>query len=87
MRPGDVKGLWKVAGAFAGRVAPAIIGPEMETKGHVALFIDATGTEMDGQFFQWARKDCNGNRSYRLHGPFPGGLWSAGTVAAGGAAE
>jgi len=67
MRPGDVKGLWKAAVAFAGRVAAAIIGPEMETKGHVVLFIDATGTEMDGQFFQWARKDCNGNRGYRLH--------------------
>ena len=37
-----VKGLWHAAVSFAGRVAPSIITHEVETKGYVPLFIDAT---------------------------------------------
>jgi len=84
MRPGDVKGLWKAAVEFAARVAPAIIDHEVQTKGYVPLFIDATGIEVDGQLFQWSRKDYNGNRGYWLHATFLGGLWSAGQLQPGG---
>ncbi|MDE0225404.1 MAG: transposase [Gammaproteobacteria bacterium] len=84
MRAGDVKGLWQAAVAFAARVAPAIIDHEVRTKGYVPLFIDATGIEVDGRLFQWARQDYHGNRGYWLHGTFLGGLWSAGQLQPGG---
>ena len=84
LRPTDVKGLWRAAVEFASRVAPAVIDHEVGTKGYVPLFIDATGIEVDGQLFQWARKDYDGNRGYSLHATFLGGLWSAGQLQPGG---
>ena len=78
MRTSDIKGLWEAARRFAGRVAPAIVAYEVETKGYVALFIDASGIEVDGRLFQWARKDYDGRRGYWLHAVFLGGLWAAG---------
>ena len=84
LKPSDVKGLWRAAVEFAGRVAPAVIEHEARTKGYVPLFIDATGIEVDGQLFQWAGKDYAGNRGYWLHATFLGGLWSAGQLQPGG---
>ena len=82
--PMDVKGLWNAAVAFAGRVAPSVIEHEVETKGYVPLFIDATGIEVDGHLFERTGKDYNGNRCYWLHGTFLGGLWTAGQLQPGG---
>ena len=84
MSTSDVKGLWHAAVEFATRVAPAIVDHEVQTKGYVPVFIDATGIEVDGQLFQRARKDYNGNRGYWLHATFLGGLWSAGQLQPGG---
>ena len=81
---GDVKGLWDAAARFAGRVAPAIVAHEVETRGYVPLFIDATGIEVDGGLFERTRKDYNGNRGYWPHATFLGGLWSAGQLQPGG---
>ena len=83
--PMDVTGLWNAAVAFAGRVAPYVIEHEVETKGYVPLFIDATGIGVDGHLFERTGKDYNGNRCYWLHGSFPGGLWTAGQLQPGGA--
>ena len=80
----DVKGLWRAAVEFASRVAPAVIDHEVGTKGHAPLFIDATGSEVDGRLFQRARKDHDGNRGCWLHATFLGGLWSAGQLQPGG---
>ncbi len=80
----DIRGLWNAAVAFAGRVAPSIIAHEVETKGYVPLFMDATGIEVDGHLFERTGKDYNGNRGYWLHGTFVGGLWSAGQLQPGG---
>ncbi len=80
----DIRGLWHAAVAFAGRVAPSIIAHEVETKGYVPLFMDATGIEVDGRLFERTGKDYNGNRGYWLHGTFVGGLWSAGQLQPGG---
>ena len=84
MSAGDVKGLWYAAVEFATRVAPAIVDHEVQTRGYVPVFMDATGIEVDGQLFQRARKDYNGNRGYWLHATFLGGLWSAGQLQPGG---
>ena len=81
---GDVKGLWDAAARFAGRVAPAIVAHEVETRGYVPLFIDATGIEVDGGLFERTRKDYNGNRGYWPRATFLGGLWSAGQLQPGG---
>ncbi len=80
----DVKGLWNAAVSFAGRVSPSIVAHEVETKGYVPMFMDATGIEVDGHLFERTRKDYNGNRGYWLHGTFLGGLWSAGQLQPGG---
>ena len=80
----DVKGLWGAAVRFAERIAPAIVTHELETKGYVPLFIDATGIEVDGSLFERTRKDYHGNRGYWLHVAFLGGLWSTGQLQPGG---
>ncbi len=80
----DVKGLWDAAVRFAERVAPAIVAHEVEARGCVALFTDATGIEVDGHLFERARKGCDGHRGYWLHATFLGGLWSAGQLQPGG---
>ena len=80
LRPRDAKGLWRAAVRFAERVAPAIVAHEVEARGYVPLFIDATGIEVDGRLFEWARKDYDGHRGYWLHATFLGGLWSAGQL-------
>ena len=84
LRTADVKGLWNAGVEFAGRVAPYIIAHEVETRGYVPLFIDATGIEVDGRLFEGTAKDYHGNRGYWLHGTFLGGLWSAGQLQPGG---
>lgn len=81
---GDVKGLWHAGVAFAGRVAPSLVAHEVDTKGYVPLFIDATAIEVDGRLFERTGRDYNGNRGYWLHGTFLGGLWSAGQLQPGG---
>ena len=84
LRTGDVKGLWQAARRFAERVAPLIVAHEVETKGYVPVFIDATGIEVDGALFERARKDWEGRRGYWLHAVFLGGLWAAGQLCPGG---
>ncbi len=81
-----MKGLWSAAVQFAERVAPEIVAHELETRGHVSLFIDATGIEVDGALFERARRNYDGDRGYWLHAAFAGGLWMAGQLrrAAGG---
>ena len=81
---GDVKGLWGAAVKFAERVAPAIVGHELETRGYVPLFIDGTGIEVDGHLFERARRNYDGERGYWLHAAFVGGLWTAGQLQPGG---
>ena len=51
-----MKGLWDAAARFARRVAPAVVGHELEGKGDVPLFIDATGSEVDGDLFERVRR-------------------------------
>ena len=84
LRTRDVKGLWEAARRFAERVAPLIVAHEVETRGHVPVFIDATGIEVDGELFERARKDWEGRRGYWLHAVFLGGLWAAGQLCPGG---
>ena len=80
----DVKGLWSAAVRFAERVAPAIVEHELETRGYLPLFIDATGIEVDGALFERARRNYDGERGYWLHAAFAGGLWTAGQLQPGG---
>lgn len=84
LRPVDVKGLWEAARRFAERVAPLVVAHEVETRGYVPVFVDATGIEVDGELFEWARKDWEGRRGYWLHAVFLGGLWAAGQLCPGG---
>ncbi len=55
LRPVDVKGLWEAARRFAERVAPLVVAREVETRGCVPVFVDATGIEVDGALFERAR--------------------------------
>ena len=84
VRTRDVKGLWEAARRFAERVAPLVAAHEVETRGYVPLFIDATGIEVDGELFERARPDWEGRRGYWLHAVFLGGLWAAGQLCPGG---
>lgn len=61
-----------------------IVAHEVETRGHVPLFIDATGIEIDGELFERSGRDWEGRRGYWLHAVFPGGLRAAGRSCPGG---
>ena len=54
--------LAQTARRFAERVAPLIVAHEVETRRYVPVFIDATAIEVDGELFEWARKDYRGRR-------------------------
>ena len=84
LRTVDVKGLWEAARRFAERVAPLVVAHEVETRGYVPVFLDATGIEVDGALFERARRDWEGRRGYWLHAVFLGGLWAAGQLCPGG---
>ena len=58
---------------FSERVALAIVPHELETRGYVPLFLDATCIEVDGHLFERTRTDYDGNRCYWLHAY----LWGA----------
>ncbi len=70
LRTRDVKGLWRAARRFAERAAPLIVSHEVETRGYVPLFIDATGIEVDGALFERPRRDYEGRRGHWLHATF-----------------
>ena len=80
----DLEALRDAAVRFAERVAPAVVAYEVETRGYVPLFIDATGIEVDGGLFERARRGCDGSLGHWLHAMFLGGLWSAGQLQPGG---
>ncbi len=65
-------------------MAPLVVAREVETRGCVPVFLDATGIEVDGALFERARRDWEGRRGHWLHAVFLGGLWSAGQLCPGG---
>ncbi len=79
LRPVDVKGLWEAARRFAERVAPLIVAHEVETRGCVPVFVDATGIEVDGDLFERARRDWEGRRGHWLHAVFRAGCGRRGS--------
>ena len=48
------------------------------------MYVDTTGTEVDGELFERTRTDWEGRRGYWLHTVFLGGLWAAGQLCPGG---
>jgi len=57
------------------QVAPKVIEHSAATKGYVPVFIDGTGIEVEGHYFEEARKGYNGELQYWLHSIFVDGLW------------
>jgi hypothetical protein len=67
--------LLAVAQSQASQVIGSVAGHEIETKGYVPVFVDGTGIEVTGQYFEGAGKLYDGSLGYWLHAAFVGGLW------------
>jgi hypothetical protein len=64
-----------VARCQAAKVIGSVIQHEEQTKGYVPVFIDGTGIEVTGDYFEGAGKLYDGSIGYWLHAAFVGGLW------------
>ena len=67
--------LLAVARLQASKVVGSVIEHEVQTKGYVPVFVDGTGLEVSGQYFEGAGKLYDGSIGYWLHAAFVGGLW------------
>lgn len=68
----------------ASQVIGSVIEHEVKTKGYVPVFVDGTGLEVDGQYFEGAGKLYDGSLGYWLHASFIGGLWATQRLQKGG---
>ena len=80
----DVASLDEVLRHLSASLAPAVVEHGTAAKGHVPVFVDGTGIEVDGRLFEHAAKLYTGERGYRLHGIFVGGLRVSGRLRPGG---
>jgi len=67
--------LANIARTIARRIAPAVIDHEVSTRGFVPLFMDGSGIEVSGEYFEGSKKLYDDSIGYWLHGVFLGGLW------------
>lgn len=67
--------LLSVARSQAEHVIDSVIEHEVKTKGYVPVFVDGTGLEVEGQYFEGVGKLYDGSIGYWLHASFVGGLW------------
>jgi len=76
--------LLAVARSQASAVVSSVIEHEVATKGYVPIFVDGTGLEVSGQYFEGAGKLYDGSLGYWLHAGFVGGLWVTQRLQKGG---
>jgi hypothetical protein len=76
--------LEKVAQSQASKVIGSVIEHEIQTKGYVPVFVDGTGLEVTGEYFDGAGKLYDGSIGYWLHASFVGGLWATQRLQKGG---
>jgi hypothetical protein len=67
--------LLEVARSQASQVVGSVVEHETQTKGYVPVFVDGTGIEVTGEYFEGAGKLYDGSLGYWLHAAFVGGLW------------
>ncbi len=73
-----------VAKSQAAKVIGSVIEHEEQTKGYVPVFVDGTGIEVTGEYFEGAGKLYDGSLGYWLHAAFVGGLWVTQRLQRGG---
>lgn len=73
-----------VAQSQAGKIVGSVMEYEAQAKGYVPVFIDGTGIEVDGTYFEGAGKLYDGSIGYWLHAAFVGGLWVTQRLQKGG---
>jgi hypothetical protein len=76
--------LEKVAQSQASKVIGSVVEHEIQTKGYVPVFVDGTGLEVTGEYFDGAGKLYDGSIGYWLHASFVGGLWASQRLQKGG---
>lgn len=79
-----VERLRKVALVLAKEVSTEVCQAEETAKGYVPLFVDGTAIEVDGQYFEGAKRGYNGENQYWLHNVFVGRLWASQQLHPGG---
>jgi len=79
----DVGGLEETGRHLTKQVAPSVISHELEHRGYVPLFMDGTGIEVSGRYFEGSAIGYEGENQYWLHGVFVGGLWVSGRLGSG----
>jgi hypothetical protein len=67
--------LFTVARSQAAKVIGSVLEYEEQMKGYVPVFVDGTGIEVSGEYFEGAGKLYDGSIGYWVHAAFVGGLW------------
>lgn len=75
---------YNVARKAAIQVAPAVAEQELADKGYIPVFMDGSGIEVSGEYFEGAGRLYDGSFGYWLHGVFVGSLWTAQRLWPGG---
>ena len=83
MSPLEVLSLEQVFRELVSQVAPDVISHLVKENGFVPVFVDGTGIEVSGRYFEEACKGYAGEDQYWLHGVFLGGLWVSGRLRPG----
>lgn len=76
--------LLRVAQQQASQIIGSVIAHEIQSKGYVPVFVDGTGIEVTGEYFEGAGKLYDGSLGYWLHAAFVGGLWVTQRLQRGG---
>lgn len=74
----------RVARSQSANIVGSVMEYEEKAKGYIPVFIDGTGLEVDGAYFEGAGKLYNGSIGYWLHTAFVGGLWVTQRLQKGG---
>jgi len=80
----SLQSFYQVARALCRQVLPEVIEHELSEKGYIPVFMDGSGIEVSGDYFEGAGKLYDGSRGYWLHGVFVGTLWTAQRLWPGG---
>lgn len=73
-----------VARLMAARISPEVIEHELAENGYISVFMDGSGIELSGDYYEAAGKLYDGSLGYWLHGVFVGSLWTAQRLWPGG---
>ena len=79
-----VKKFYDISHIITSKIAPKVIEHQLSEKGYVPVFMDGTGIEVSGEYFEKAGTLYDGSKGFWLHNVFIGSLWVGQRLLPGG---